>query len=484
MLTQELIAENDRAKKKNYISCKKIAVYRKGLKKTEKGYQAASVRSFFVFEKEDGLIFNFREKRDQGLFVGLFVNIVSFKLKAAKNKAGEIKFRLYRFTGETVQTVSPNKMRAVIEMISSHDGFAKVHKRRLLSSVRAFAKKQGVSTKYLSDDPVDLVIQLCYPGTRNFEHLTLRSVSVGKFLLDDPVKLTLKTNGKLSRKLIYRAIKLNPLGAQMLLRIAKYIRVHRSLDEAQSFIRTTVIVAENGGSRMVDSAFVDYTVRNERKPQDLTDKTLRILAPVSTDNIARFFCAYTFHYFIDSISMIRQLNANQGFDFTAIRYSTLEELHDQLIAMTGRRRRGGKAVYQFTHYDFSPSSLPMKTCQALAEKFNRDADEYKIVYASNTLDLQTQAESMKNCAFFYKDRINLGEYIVFCVQKKDEAGVFRDKYMFGYRVYRAHREDGRHYITLDQAVGKCNAVIDEKVFKPLAKKINECLENAAALPGA
>lgn len=478
MLTQELIAENDRAKKKNYISCKKIAVYRKGLKKTEKGYQAASVRSFFVFEKEDGLIFNFREKRGQGLFV----NIVSFKLKAAKNKAGEIKFRLYRFTGETVQTVSPNKMRAVIEMISSHDGFAKVHKRRLLSSVRAFAKKQGVSTKYLSDDPVDLVIQLCYPGTRNFEHLTLRGISTGKFLLDDPAKLALKTNGKLSRKLVYQAIKLNPLGAQFLLRIAKYIRVHRSLDEAQKFLKGIIDI--NGGARLFDAAFCDYRIAKERRPQDFTENTLKILGPVSTDNILRFFAGHRLFFFTDSISMIRELNANQGFDFTAIRYSTLEELHDQLVAMTGRRRRGGKAVFQFTHYDFSPSSLPMKTCQALAEKFNRDADEYKIVYASNTLDLQTQAESMKNCAFFYRDRINLGEYIVFCVQKKDEAGVFRDKYMFGYRVYRAHREDGRHYITLDQAVGKCNATIDEKVFKMLAKKIDECLESAAAVSAA
>lgn len=480
MLTQELIAENNQAKKKNYISCKKIAVYRKGLKKTEKGYQAASVRSFFVFEKEDGLIFNFREKRGQGLFV----NIVSFKLKAAKNKAGEIKFRLYRFTGETVQTVSPNKMRAVIEMISSRDGFAKVHKRRLLSSVRAFAKKQGVSTKYLSDDPVDLVIQLCYPGTRNFEHLTLRSVSVGKFLLDDPVKLTLKTNGKLSRKLVYKVIKLNPLGAQFLLRVAKYIRVHRSLDEAQKFLKGISDMVENGGARLFDVAFRDYRIAKERSPQDFTDKTLKILAPVSTEAIVRFFAANRLFFFTDSISMIRELNANEGFDFTAIRYSTLEELHDQLVAMTGRRRRGGKAVYQFTHYDFNPSSLPMKTCQALAEKFNGDADEYKIVYASNTLDLQTQAESMKNCAFFYKDRINLGEYIVFCVQKKDEAGVFREKYMFGYRVYRAHREDGRHYITLDQAVGKCNATIDEKVFKMLAKKIDECLESVAAVSAA
>lgn len=483
MLTQELIDENNQAKKKNYISCKKIAVYRKGLKKTEKGYQAISVRSFFVFEKEDGLVFNFREKRGAG-GQGLFVNIVSFKLKAVKNKAGEMKFRLYRFTGETVQTVSPNKMRTVIEMISSHDGFAKAHKRRLLSSVRAFAKKQGVSTKYLSDDPVDLVIQLCYPGTRNFEHLTLRGISTGKFLLDDPARLALKTNGKLSRKLVYQAIKLNPLGAQFLLRIAKYIRVHRSLDEAQKFLKGIIDIIENGGARLFDAAFSDHRIARERRPQDFTDKTLKILAPVSTDDILRFFAAHRFFFFTDSIAMIRELNANQGFDFTAIRYSTLEELHDQLVAMTGRRRRGGKAVYQFTHYDFSPSSLPMKTCQALAEKFNKDADEYKIVYASNTLDLQTQAESMKNCAFFYKDRINLGEYIVFCVQKKDEAGVFRDKYMFGYRVYRAHREDGRHYITLDQAVGKCNATIDEKVFKMLARKIEECLESAAVLSAA
>lgn len=478
MLTQELIDENNQAKKKNYISCKKIAVYRKGLKKTEKGYQAASVRSFFVFEKEDGLIFNFREKRGQGLFV----NIVSFKLKAIKNKAGEIKFRLYRLTGDAVRTVSPNKMRAVIEMISSHDGFAKVHKRRLLSSVRAFVKKQGVSTKYLSDDPVDLVIQLCYPGTRNFEHLTLRGISTGKFLLDDPAKLALKTNGKLSRKLVYQAIKLNPLGAQFLLRIAKYIRVHRSLDEAQKFLKGIIDI--NGGARLFDANFCDYRIAKERRPQDFTENTLKILGPVSTDNILRFLAGHRLFFFTDSISMIRELNANQGFDFTAIRYSTLEELHDQLVAMTGRRRRGGKAVFQFTHYDFSPSSLPMKTCQALAEKFNRDADEYKIVYASNTLDLQTQAESMKNCAFFYKDRINLGEYIVFCVQKKDEAGVFRDKYMFGYRAYRTHREDGRHYITLDQAVGKCNATIDEKVFKMLAKKIDECLAGMALTPTA
>jgi hypothetical protein len=481
MLTSELIAENNRAKKKPYLKIVKIGVYRKGLTKTEKGYKANQVRSFLIFEKENALVFSFRHAENGRQFF----TAATFMLKAFETKAGEKRFRFYKLGSpqHPVQTTSPNRFRSIVNHFSGYE-FPKSHARRLLSAVRAFAKKNGVKTKYMSDDAIDLIIQLCYPGTIGFDHLTMLNVTTGKFLLGDPTKLALATNGKRSKKLVYQAMKLHPAGVQTILRVAKYLRVNRSLDDAQKFLQAVIDCDRVTGSRLFDHSLTDSRRRKEKHVQDFSAKTMKILDPLSTEEICNYFSSARIFYLNDSLMMINQLSLNrEGFDYTAIQYRTIQQLHDALVEMSGRRRgAGGRSVVPFEHYEFEPTSEPMKACRSLAEKFNDDSTPYRIIYPHGTLELQQYADKMKNCAFFYKDRIRMGEYIIFCIEEKQGDGEYKMKYMFGYRIYYVpNGGDCRFYISLDQAVGKCNADIDLKVSKLLISKINECLSPGAAI---
>ena len=112
--------------------------------------------------------------------------------------------------------------------------------------------------------------QLCYPGTREFTDETLRTISVGEFLLDDPVKTILRTNGKKSKRVLFSAIKKNPQVAQGLLRFAKYIRINRSLDHAQEFLeKMSQSHLDRFGQerRFSDALYREYGAKNLKAKQ-------------------------------------------------------------------------------------------------------------------------------------------------------------------------------------------------------------------------
>ena len=316
-------------KKKNYISYKKIASFRKGMKATEKGKMSSSSYTLFAFEHENSITFSSRYRSKDYKNGSVFNDHFKYQLKIRTLKSGEKRFIFYNLIGRPtgVRTSSPNHMRCKLAMLCrAQEGNRKkpmhndpdrglylAQERRLLAFLRNFLKRHGVSTRYLSSDPFSLMTQLCYPGTREFTDETLRTISVGEFLLDDPVKTILRTNGKKSKRVLFSAIKNNPQVAQGLLRFTKYIRINRSLDHAQEFLeKMSQAHLDRFGQerRFHDALYREYGAKN------LKAKQMKVFDRLSIDAIIS--ALYSNMILDDTFSMIHRLNANEGFDFSEI----------------------------------------------------------------------------------------------------------------------------------------------------------------------
>lgn len=452
-------------KKKGYLSCKKIASFRKGMKKTEKGMISHKSHTVFAFEHENSITFScrFRFLKPDGRSV--FADDFLYTLKIRALKSGEKRFVFYRLNNNRVRTCSPNSMRNNFiklcvaneqsrkkKTLKTSEGYNvyKNQSQRLIAFIRAFLKRHGVSTRGLSKDPFSLMVQLCYPGTRNFDEKTLQAISTGSFLLQDPVASTLRTNGKKSRRLLLQAIARHPQSSQGILRIAKYLRIHRSLDHAQRFLQ------EAAQRPLMIDGYYDFNISK------LSAKQMKVFDRVSIEDIVN---QLTLDGSIrDVFRMINQLNANEGFSFTQIEYKTIEELHDALVELTPGR--GRKSNTEFKHFEFK-SNLAMQLCEKLQNDFVDD--RYSICYARNTEELQKHADKMRNCAFYYYSRIEKGDYAIFCI--KDDG---KTKYMFGINLY--YRKDVNClFAKLDQAVAMCNARIEVDIENELNDKIQKAL---------
>jgi hypothetical protein len=471
---QTMLDQIPAQKKKNYISCKKIASFRKGMKATEKGKMSSSSYTFFAFEHENSITFSSRYRSKDYEGGSVFNDHFKYQLKIRTLKSGEKRFIFYNLAGRQVgvRTSSPNHMRSKLAMLCrAQEGNRKkpMHKdpdrglylaqeRRLLAFLRSFLKRHGISTRYLSNDPFSLMTQLCYPGTREFTDETLRKISVGEFLLDDPVKTILRTNGKKSRRVLFSAIKKNPLMAQGLLRIAKYIRINRSLDHAQEFLEkmSQAHLDRFGQERIFsDGLYYEYGAKYLKAKQMKAFDRLSIDAIISA--------LYSNMILNDTFSMMHRLNANEGFDFSQIQYNSIRELHDALIELTPKRRKNS-----FTHFYFKENNSSMLFCKKLQDNFIDD--RYSICYASGTEELYRQAQIMHNCAFYYHSRIKQENYAIFCVKENE-----RIVYMFGVHLY--YRKDVNCLCAkLDQAVAVCNEEIKTKI----QNKLNDMIAKALA----
>lgn len=273
------------------------------------------------------------------------------------------------------------------------------------SVILAFLKKHNVPVKGLSKDPFSMMVQLCYPGTLYFKEETLRDISTGSFLLDDPVKLVMRTKGKLSRKLVYQAIEKFPKSTQILLKFARYVRVNRSLDDAQKFIQTAVNCEV--GTFAFRSIYSDYGAHSI---MEASAERLRVLDRIPTDQLARDLAQG--REVCDTFNMLAALNQGngEGFNVRELQYRSIRELHDAIIDTThfSRGRRRG-----FTDYEFDPDSAPMKFCQILLDNFKDD--EWKVYFAKNTVELRNHSEKFHNCSFGYRGMIKSGDYAIFCL---------------------------------------------------------------------
>lgn len=471
-------------KKKNYLSCAKIASLRKGCRPTEKGRRSTGGFTLFAFERQDGITFSCRY-RDINAFGTTFADQFKYKLKLRKSKSGEIRFVFYNLSvgGHQggVRTASPNYMRSKMMRICLDQerarknprtelvtrGLYAAQERRLLTFLRAFLKKHEVSIKGLSKDPFSLMVQLCYPGASGFDEEVLRKLSVGSLLLDDPLKLTLRTKGKASKRLLLGAIKQFPGGSQTILKVAKYLRVNRSLDEAQKFLE---ILSRTGNDLRTFNDECDY----QYSVKKLTAKQMKILDPLSIESI----CAAIENHeariiFNDIFTMIEQCGGDNGFNIAEVRYRTLRELHDALAVLQPKRTKN-----KFNHYEFATDSAPMRFCKALAENFSDE--EYAVCYPAGTEELLQYANAMHNCAFFYHERIRKGEYAIFCFKAN------RLELMFGVTFHTTRvLPDGRKWTGLqlvraDQAVGHCNAKIEREIEDRLNLKIEQAVKDSFA----
>jgi hypothetical protein len=470
---QTMLDQIPAQKKKNYISCKKIASFRKGMKATEKGKMSSSSYTLFAFEHENSITFSSRYRSKDYEGGSVFSDHFKYQLKIRTLKSGEKRFIFYNLVGRGVgvRTSSPNHMRGKLATLCrAQEGNRKkpMHKdpdrglylaqeRRLLAFLRSFLKRHGISTHYLSNDPFSLMTQLCYPGTREFTDETLRKVSVGEFLLDDPVKTILRTNGKKSRRVLFSAIKSNPQAAQGLLRFAKYIRINRSLDHAQEFLEK---MSQAHLDRFAQERIFSDGLCCEYGAKYLKAKQMKVFDRLSIDAIIS--ALYSNMILNDTFSMMHRLSANEGFDFSQIEYNTIRELHDALVELTPKRRKNS-----FAHFCFKESNPSVQFCKKLQDEFvdNR----YSICYATGTEELYQLASIMHNCAFFYYSRIKKGDYAIFCI--KDDS---KTKYMFGVNLY--YRKDVNClFAKLDQAVAVCNARIEVDVENELNDKIQKAL---------
>ena len=465
------------AQKKNYLNHKKIASFRKGLKPTESGgRKSSSGCTLHAFEHENGITFSCRHRGEDWSGKTEFQDHFKYKLQLRTLKSREKRFIFYNLLGRPtgVRTASPNYMRSKLRTMCEAqegarkkprtEGFArglyKAQEQRLLVFLRVFLRRQGISLKGLSGDPFSLMVQLCYPGTRSFDDETLQKISTGEFVLQDPVKVVLRTKGKKSRRLLYSTIKRHPAGAQAILKVARYLRINRSLDEAQQFLEKVIterVHAELNQSLINDSDYYQWSVKK------LSAKQMTVFNALGLEAMVGAICGPDAErYLNDTFRMIDQLNANEGFDISRIGYRTVPELHDALAVL--QPRRGKKGSGNFEHYQFDQGQAPMQFCKTLRDGF-RDS-EHSICYPVGTEELQVFAQIMHNCAFYYHQQIQKKEYAIFCLKRE------RVEYMFG--VYLRNGRDGAVLATLDQAVGSCNRRIDPD----LKRRLNTCIEEA------
>lgn len=479
-------------KKKNYLSCVKIASFRKGCKPTEKGRQSSSGITVFAFEHEDGITFSCRYRASD--HAGLhFSDHFKYKFKIRKLKSGQTRFIFYNLIvgGHQggVKTASPNHMRSKMNRLCMDNerarknprtelvsyGIYKAQEKRLGAFLRAFLKKHKMSTKGLSRDPFSLMVQLCYPGTIGFDETTLKLISTGTFLLENPLKPVLKTNGKASKRLLYGAISRFPRGAQTLLRTAKYLRINRSLDEAQDFLKLLVNQPAVDGSReqiyysVDDGDYFEYSIKK------ITAKQMKVFDRLSIGSIQQAIGTHHGRSMTnDTFEMIEHLNGNDGFNVSEIQYRTLRELHDALVALTPK----GKKKNNFVDYEFDQNKDPMKFCKALAENFSDE--DYTVCYPAGTEELRGYASAMHNCAFYYHDRIKKGDYAIFCFKGQ------RLEFMFGvtFHTKRVLRDDNTwvalQLVKVDQAVAHCNGKIEREIEDRLNLKIEQAVKGSFA----
>lgn len=463
-------------KKKNYLNHEKIASFRKNFKTTENGgRQSLSGTSLHAFEHKNGITFSCRYMGTDWSGAEGFSDQFKYKLQLRTTKLGEQRFIFYNLLNRQVgvRTASPNYMRSKLRTLCDGQerarkkprveefprGLYKAQEKRMLAFLKGFLRRHGISFQGLSNDPFSLMVQLCYPGTRSFDEETLQEISTGEFVLEDPLRLILRTKGKKSRRLLYSAIKKHPAGTQTVLKMARYLRINRSLDEAQKFLEkiTSLSTKTDAGKRFInDSESFEYRVRN------LSAKQMKVFDPLDTEAAVNAICGADSERIVsDTFRMIDQLNAGEGFDLTRIRYRNIIDLHDALAAL---RPRNSNNFKRFEHYEFGEGHPSMKFCSVLKENFKDD--EYEICYPTGTDELQTYAQIMHNCAFYYHEEIQRKGYAIFCLKRQ------RMEYMFGVRLQKSKNQ--AVIAILDQAVGPCNRRIDVD----LKRRLNLCVEQA------
>jgi hypothetical protein len=495
-------------KAKPYISYEKIAIFKYKMARTEKGMRPQSSSTFTAFERENGVSFNCRSANHMTTDdTSKFVTTFAYAFKMYKNRKGETRFKFYRTPARNhgrPRASSPEHMRTNLASMLMNSqrkyrrpvippeqvrlGLCKVQMKRLYKFVKAFLDKHGVNYKYLSKDPFVLMSQLCYPGLAVLDDTTARNCVPGEFFLKDPLKLTLRTKGKKSRKLLHEVLEEAPNSCQSVMRMLKYLRINRSLDEAQKFMelllaphnyqlvpncRTTRVGRYDHAEGILGST---YSIKN------FTAKQMKIFDPVSLESIVTVMTGQR-QILRDTLMMIDANKENDpNFDYTQIQYRTILQLHDALIGMRPRPARRGLRGYNpvltfheriqspsFINTEFDEDSVHIQFCRALESGFSHE--QFVITYAKNSAELSEQSQAMHNCSFGYRGDIASNNFSIFCVS---DAETKKPVYMFGFNAYARSTDDTGNGVAIMQyaeAKAVCNKMIPREIMGDLLERI-------------
>ena len=489
-------------KAKPYITRLVIATFKYKMVKTENGMRPTSTTSFTAFEREDGISFNARcASHVQGRKSEFKTNF-TYTLKMRKNKKGEIRFRFYSVSPEGrrhPRTSRPEEMRSKISSffmnvvrqyknprVSNEQiraGMYKAQIKRLYKFIKAFLDKHNIDHKYLSKDPFVLMSQLCYPGMATLEDAVAMKCVAGRMLLDDPLKLALRTKGKKSRRLLYAVLKEAPQSAQSVLRMLKYLRINRSLDEAQRFMELLLephfnLLGQHNNYTIARRFANPDDIHNELRVHRLTAKQMKMFDPLQVESIVHSMFG-SHDLLADSLRMIKQIKDRQPeFDCSMLTYRSISQLHDGLIAIqrphNPARRNRIANNFNFTlapepNVVFDENSVHITFCSYLAKNFVHD--EYCIVYPRSSDELREQSELMHNCSSAYRSEIQGNSFSIFCVRTKWDD---RPLYMFGFNAYLDEKCDngtGTAVMRYAEAKAVCNRMIPQEVMGSLLQGI-------------
>jgi hypothetical protein len=465
----------------------KVGTYRKGKHQTATGWSSRSVYILNAFIDSTGISFksSFKYGNDN-----TFVPHYQYRLSLKTARSGERKFTFYFIRNNKVRIVNPLHFQRAIEICLRTPGIPKSHIRRLNQIIRFFCAEQKYLTTGLSSDPFELMLQLCYPAARQIDKSLLKQISVGRYLLGDPVKLVLNTRGRTSKKLIMQTIKKSPDGIQTLFRIAHYLRTTRSLDAAQTYLRAFInesssyIYRYGTPNDYVSTLQVpqplednEYPVFKQMSFSQLSTKHLRILDSIPPDVLGKSMNDSS-HTLRDTFNMYLKI-LHIGITDIENPGNTLNAVHNY---MTQELLNADRQLVKLPRPPivFNQEQANMVIAQAMCDQYNTLNTGLVAAIPYGKESLTQMGNEMHNCATSYAHSIKANAYIIVVFKEDDKC-----KYMLGFN-FRHIRKD-KYRVELEQAVTYCNRPIDninegpnhttDNIFNALTKDLGHTYED-------
>jgi hypothetical protein len=437
----------------------KLGSHAIGQQKTHEGWKTAGWRTLYAFIDAKGISFRVTQKVGKE-----FATIKSLRLSVKTLKDGTIKFQFYRLRANSVRCCDPKALRDLLTLANNYKRIPKTQTKRLLQLIHIFCREHQYSVTGLSKDPINLLIQLCYPGTRGLDESILSDLSLGKYFFDDPIKLVLNTHGKYSKRLIMQVIKEHPCSVQTIFRLAHYLRTTRSLDAAQVFL-ASILNAQperrnpyiRAGQRIVmfPDDYMNITIREEieepvylvpskqKSFANLRSHALTVFDRTSPAEIAQTLVNN--HSFVrDTVQFYLQCK-QMGFDMSTIPMTSLQEIHDHCHREIGKAQKSAsiKPVV------FDPEQVNMVIGQAMCDQFNAANTDLVAVIPYDKATVVQFGDAMHNCASGYSHLIRTNQYIIVVIKENGKC-----KYMLGFNHSIRHQR--MITISLEQFVTHCN----------------------------
>lgn len=423
----------------SYIAYKKIANLRKTCKVDGK-FKFVGSKTLVVFEKENGIVFSVVSSgKDSAGKVGIYTSKL-FKLTIKRRKDNTYYFNFYELILRpsivdnkqiskivSIKITRPSFLEELFQRhASTHNrkGFAKSQKQRLYIFLKNFLKRQKISSRWLSKDPIILIMQLCYPGFTKIDEKIIKKIVPSYLFKQDIWKTVLKTNGNRSKNLLRQILEKKPLHLEHI----KLIRSLYGLDKAQQFMEyllsNNTLVFPNYGKKIL-------TLMK------------RCFSGISYEKMLSIF-RHTSYMVSDTLTLIEQNNG------VIPEWESLQELHDNLAR---RNRRisdtsRSKAVV--------PKNKKIEELQSLWD------GELELCIPETGADLIDWSETMNNCVSSYINKIVNKQYYIFGIKKNSKLIANIGFYMYLDNSFE-----------FSQMSGPRNSVLDPSIASEIRKQFSK-----------